>query len=421
MKFFRRLFGDGTFLPKLVISIFPLAVLMAISSPPWILPFAVKVVTATITGVLFWLSIIQVSKLERQFKDSIKLAERANALTELIVKTLESYLAMTNKPVNHESLINFYISIQDIYIHFMDEDLINRYHQNINDKPIPSKVTYEITQSDSSSSSTSMSVPFAKIIDISGQLKSDRTETDKKIVEGVIPGVSIERKVLDLQSALIHKDRIGLGYEYCSWQLTQLVTATQQPSEEIEEGPDIVREIVRLMGVNGFILINGSFSISYCEIQDYYELTYRHPLYDLDDKVNVYFRIRLPKSKIPKHISDNSYSDGTNISVIILGYVNQNQYNEFPTGSPTFININPIVIYSTPTMFSENQLLSTLIKKGSMILNAREEKIESLQNEIESKDREYEKALIDKVNILEAKVRDLESPANHLNNLEVRH
>ena len=222
---------------------------------------------------MFSVSINKANKLNEAAKGSLKLVERSTTLAELTAKTLESYLAMTNKPVNHESLKNFYISIQDIYIHFMDEDLIDRYHQNINDKPIPSKVTHEITQSDNSSSSTSISVPFVKIIDISGQLKSDRTETDKKTVEGIIPGVSIERKVLEWQSALIHQNRIGLGYEYCSWQLTQLETATQQPSEQIEEGPDIVREIVRLMGVNGFILINGKFTISDCEKQDYYELT----------------------------------------------------------------------------------------------------------------------------------------------------
>jgi len=424
MKIFHRLFADDTFLLKLVTSILTLAVFLAISSPSWILPIAGKVVIAIITGALFSLSLNQVNKLDGQVKDSIKLAERATTLTELNTKTLDSFLAMTNRPVNHESLKNFYLSIQDIYIHFMDENLINRYYQIINDKPTPSKITQEFTQSNSSSGSASISVPLVNIIESTGQLKSDHTETDKKTIEEVFPGISIEKKVLAWQSALIHLDRIGLGYEYCSWQLTHLEEVTLPSSKQIEEIPDTNREIVRLMGVNGFILINGNFSISDCELKDYYELTYKHPLYDLDDQVNVNFRIRLPKSKIPKHISDNSYSDGTNISVIVLGYVNQNQYNGYPTGSPTFINVNPIVIYSTPTMFSANQLLSTLIEKGSMILNARKEKIESLQNEIESKDREYEKALIDlidKVNVLEAKVRDFESQAKHLNNLEVRH
>lgn len=420
MKSLHRFFANETFLPKLVTTILTLAVVLAISSPPWILPFAVKVVSAIITGALFSLSINRVSKLDGQVKDSIKLAERANALTELIVKTLESYLAMTNKPVNHESLKNFYFSIQDIYIHFMDEDLIDRFYQNINDNPIPSKVTQEFTQSDISSSSTSISVPFGKIIDISGQLKSDRTETEKKTLEGVFPEVSIERKVLDWQSVLIHQKKVGLGYEYCSWQLTQLEEATQQPSKQTEEVPDIVREIVRLMGVNGFILINGSFSISDCELQDYYELSHKHPLNVLDDQVNVNFRIRIPKSKIPKQISDNSYFDETNISVIVLGYVNQNQYDGIPRGTPTFINVNPIVVYSTPTMFSDNQLMTTLIEKGSLILNAHEEQIESLQNEIESKDREYEKALIEKVNVLEAKVRDLESQEKYMKTVEAR-
>jgi len=370
---------------------------------------AVKVVLAIITGALFSLVINHVNKLDEQVKDSIKLAERSNALTDSITKTLDSFLAMTNRPVNPESLRKFYLSIQDIYIHFMDDGLINSYYQFINDIPILSKITQESTQSSGTSGSASISVPFGKIIESTGQLKSDYTETEKETIEKVIPEVSIERKVLAWQSSLIHLDKINLGYEYCSWQLTHLEATTQPSSEQSEDIPDTTREIVRLVGVNGFIFINGSFSITDCDLQSYYELIYRHPINDLEEQANVNFRVRLPKSKIPKHISDNSYFDRTNISVIVFGYVNQNQYDGISTESPTFINVNPIVVYSTPSMFTDKQLLTALIEKGSMLLNAREEELESQLNELESKRREYEKALIAKVKVLEAKVRDLES------------
>ena len=105
--------------------------------------------------------------------------------------------------------------------------------------------------------------------------------------------------------------------------------------------------------------------------------------------------------------------------MVVLGYVIQNQYDGAPRGTPTFININPIVIYSTPTMFSDKQLMTTLIEKGSLILNAQEEQIEFLQNQIENQDKEIEKLLIEKVNILDAKVRALESQEKHSNNLGV--
>lgn len=409
MKSIRSFLADDTFLLKLITTILTLAVLLAISSPSWIWPMAVKVVLAIITGALFSLVINHVNKLDEQVKDSIKLAERSNALTDSITKTLDSFLAMTNRPVNPESLRKFYLSIQDIYIHFKDDDLINRYYQFINDIPILSKITQESTQSSGTSGSASISVPFGKIIESTGQLKSDYTETEKETIEKVIPEVSIERKVLAWQSSLIHLDKINLGYEYCSWQLTHLEATTQPSSEQSEDIPDTTREIVRLVGVNGFILINGSFSITDCDLQSYYELIYRHPINDLEEQANVNFRVRLPKSKIPKHISDNSYFDRTNISVIVFGYVNQNQYDGISTESPTFINVNPIVVYSTPSMFTDKQLLTALIEKGSMLLNAREEELESQLNELESKRREYEKALIAKVKVLEAKVRDLES------------
>lgn len=412
MKSIRGFLTDDTFLLKLITTILTLAVLLAISSPLWIWPLAIRVVLAMITGALLTLSINQINKLNEIAEGSLNLVKRSIALIEQTQNTLDSFLAMTNRQVNPESLRKFYLSIQDIYIHFMDDGLINRYYQFINDIPILSKITQESTQSSGTSGSASISVPFGNIIESTGQLKSDYTETEKETIEKVIPEVSIERKVLAWQSSLIHLDKINLGYEYCSWQLTHLEATTQPSSEQSEDIPDTTREIVRLMGINGFILINGSFSITDCDLQSYYELIYRHPINDLEEQANVNFRVRLPKSKIPKHISDNSYFDRTNISVIVFGYVNQNQYDGISTESPTFINVNPIVVYSTPTIFSENKLLATLIEKYSIknkFLDAREKELETQRNELETKKEKLESVLIAQGKILEAKERDLES------------
>lgn len=412
MKSIRHLLADETFLLKFVITFLTLAVLLIISSPLWSWPLAVRVVLAIIAGALFSLSINQVNKLNDTAKGSLELAERSNALTELTQKTLVSFLEMTNRPVNPDRLKEFYLSIQDIYIHFIDDNLIHRCYQVINGFPIPSKITQESTQSSGTSGSVSISGSFGKIIENSAQVKSDHSEIEKNNIEKIYPEASIERKVLVWQSSMIHLDKIGLGYEYCLQQLNQLEEVNELLSEESEVILDLPREIVRLMGVNGFILVNGDFSITESDLQSYYELIFEHPLNNLDNKVNISFRVRLPKCEIPKHIRDNSYLDKSKISVIVSGYVNPNQYDGALTETPTFIDINPIVIYSTPTMFSENKLLATLSEKYSIknkLLDVSEKELEAQRNELETKKEKLESVLIAQEKILEAKERDLES------------
>lgn len=366
---------------------------MAISSPLWVWPLAIKVVLAIITGALFTLSINHANKLNEVAEGSLKLVERSNALTELTQKTLDSFLSMTNRRVNPERLKEFYLSIQDIYIHFMDDSLIHRHYQVINGFPIPSKITQESTQSSGTSGSVSISGSIGKIIESSGQVKSDHSENEKEIIEKIYPEASIERKVLAWQSSMIHLDKIGLGYEYCLQQLIQLEETDPVSSDKNEVILDTPMEIVRLMGVNGFVLLNCNFSITDSDLQSYFELIFEHPINNLDNDVNISFRVRLPKSGIPKHIIDNSFLDKENISVIVSGYVNRNQYDGELTEKAKFIDVNPIVVYSTPTIFSDNKMLLTLIEKYSnedKLLDARENELEAQIKELEAKVRNME-------------------------------
>jgi len=426
LKSIRSFLADEFFRLKLIITILTLAVLLAISFPLWIRPLAIRIVLAIITGALFTLSFNYVNKLKEIADGSLKLAERSNALTErsnalteLTQNTLDSFFEMTNRPLNPERLKEFYLSIHDIYIHFIDKSLILRSYQVNNDSPIPSKITQESTQSSGTSGSVSVSGSFGKIIESSGQVKSDHSETERGILEKIYPEPSIESKVLAWQSSMIHLDKIGLGYEYCLEQLIPLEEVDQLSSEENEVIVDKTREKVRLMGVNGFILLNGIFSITDSDLQSYYELIFEHPLNDLDDMVNISFRVRLPKSEIPRHINDNSYLDKNSISAVVSGYVNPNQYDGAPTENPTFIDVNPIVVYSTPTIFPFEKFLATIIEKNSIkikFLDSRKKELEAQKNELEAQKNELEiktkepvEVLIAQVKILEAKMRDLES------------
>lgn len=334
----------------------------------------------------------ELKALEDVAVNAIEQSEKLVSLIEDTSKLNEQILKLINFPQNPDILKEKYLTIQDIVIYYIDEDIVNSRFQNYIGPLKLDRITTEYSETETGEDlvevggSTDLKVQapisLASSTNLTIKNRSELTSQNAKIYDHRMIEESLEEKVLTIQSSMLRKNEFLLGCEYSLDKLNSYASQSDvdfnfndESSSKTKKLDPESEEIARFVSLNGYVLLSCMFEISNSSSDEgCIELIYDHPSNEIYD-LRIKYRIRIPSNAVKPVITMNVFKGQPNVFINTIGFIQPNQYLGKIGNEDSFINIIPIVIYSTEKRFSSLELLDNIVEN-------REEQNKILKNQI---------------------------------------